>query len=617
MIWFRRILTIPLIIIFVALLIVLLPVSQLNDTVGNPEFYKDHIQQADLYNFVYDEVLPAGLDELETGDLSDIPIDISAIKDDIVSIARKILPPDWLQAQIEAAIDTILPYFLGDIDGFTYTIALRDRIETAASVIKEDMIRGDVFTNIYGDAISYLADELLDNLDRMPYSLTLSKEEIEASLRKIVPEDWLAPQGESAIDSATPYLTGDSNHFTITVNIADRVDAAAAATIDLLDRQETYDYLLDELISPIIEANLGLTVDLPYGISLSQGEIVSAIEDTLPHSWVQAQIKDIVDSATAYVKGEAASIEVTVDLADRKAAALNILTGLADEKLQDLFYSLPTCSMGEFLQIVQTLPPDTLPDCRPLGVSYQEAKDALDIDIAGSIDQMIGDHIPDQWVFTDAEVRQLLGEDIESFLEDARQWVSEGWTFTDADLIDKLDSDGEQTLEDVRGWIQSGYILTESDLREAIVDNEQDLNSFDTARCWIDTARAWLWAFWLIAFVLLFFIGLLGGRCWRTRLVWALVVLLFTSLTICIATGLIYSRLVEPRTQEIMLDPSQYEGVAAIIVEKGNEVIENVLSGFAQGIKTKALYMIVGSGVCLLGVIGWSEVSRRKNKGPD
>ncbi len=66
MIWFRRILTIPLIIIFVALLIVLLPVSQLNDTVGNPEFYKDHIQQADLYNFVYDEVLPAGLDELET-----------------------------------------------------------------------------------------------------------------------------------------------------------------------------------------------------------------------------------------------------------------------------------------------------------------------------------------------------------------------------------------------------------------------------------------------------------------------------------------------------------------------------------------------------------------------
>ncbi|MGB2856221.1 MAG: hypothetical protein WBC61_06210, partial [Dehalococcoidia bacterium] len=235
MIWFRRILTIPLIIIFVALLIVLLPVSQINDTVGSTEFYKDHIQQADLYNFVYDEVLPAGLDELETGDLSDIPIDISAIKDDIVSIARKILPPDWLQAQIEAAIDTILPYFLGDIDGFTYTIVLRDRIETAASVIKEDMVRGDVFTNIYGDAISYLADELLDNLDRMPYSLTLSKEEIEASLRKIVPEDWLAPQGEAAIDSATPYLTGDSNHFTITVNIADRVDAAAAATIDLLD----------------------------------------------------------------------------------------------------------------------------------------------------------------------------------------------------------------------------------------------------------------------------------------------------------------------------------------------------------------------------------------------
>jgi hypothetical protein len=623
MIWLRRIWTIPLIVIFVGLLITLLLVSQLNDTIGKPEFYKDQIRQADLYNFVYDEALPAGLDELETGAFSDVPIDMSAIKDDIVSVASKILPPDWLQALVETAIDRIIPYFLGDTDSFTYTIMLRDRIEIAASVIKDDIIRGDAFTEIYGDALSYLADEVLDNMDRMPYAIALSKEEVEASLKKLFPEDWLALQAEAAIDSIKPYLTGDSNHFTITVDIADRVDAVADAVNDLLDRQETYDYLLDELITPTVEANIGPAVDLPYDISLSQEEIASAIEETLPHSWVQAQFNDIVDTATAYVNGEAPGIEVTVDLADRKADALDILTDMADQKIENLFYSLPVCSMWEFLQILQTLPPDTLPGCRPSGLSYEEIKDTLDIDTADFINQLIGDRIPDQWVFTDAEVKQLLGEDIESFLEDARNWVSEGWTFTDADLTDKLDSDDEQTLEDVRGWIESGYTLTESDLREAIAENEQDLDSLDTARRWIGTARAWLWAFWLIAVVLLIFIGLLGGRCWRTRLAWALVVLLFTSLIIYVAIGLIYSRLGEPRTQGIMLDPSQYEGVAAVVVEKGNEVIDNILngpnglSGFVQGIKNKALYITAGSGVCLLGIVGWGELRRRKDKGTD
>ncbi len=623
MIWFRRIWTIPLIIIFVVLLISLLLVSQLNDTIGNPEFYKDHIRQADLYNFVYDEALPAGLDELETGAFSDVPIEISAIKDNVVSVASKILPPDWLQALVETAIDKIIPYFLGDTDSFTFTIMLRDRVEIAASVIKDDIIRGTAFTEIYGDAVSYLADELLDNMDGMPYPIALSKEEVEASLKKLFPEDWLAPQVEAAIDSIKPYLTGDSNHFILTVNIADRVDAVADTVVDLLGIQETYDYLLDELITPTIEANIGQTVALPYGISLSQEEIVSAIEETLPHSWVQAQFNDIVDNVTAYVKGEAPGIEVTVDLADRNEAALDILTDMADQKLENLFYSLPVCSMWEFLQILQTLPPDTLPDCRPSGVSYEEAKAALDIDIAYLIDHMIIDRIPDQWIFTDAEVKQLLGEDIASFLEDARNWVAGGWTFTDADLKDELNSDQEQTLEDVLGWIKSGYTLNESDLREAIAENEQDLNSMYTARRWIGTSRAWLWAFWLIAIVLLIFIGLLGGRNWRTRLVWALVILLFTSLIIYVTIGLIYSRLGEPRTQGIMLDPSQYEGVAAVVVEKGNEVIDNILngsnglSGFVQGIKNKALYITVGSVVCLLGIVGWSEIRRRRDKGID
>ncbi|TET76009.1 MAG: hypothetical protein E3J42_02360 [Dehalococcoidia bacterium] len=589
MIWFRRILTIPVIISFSLLLIFVLLITQVNDTLLNPGFYNDQMRQADMYNFVYDELLPVALDEveeeMEKDDSTDFAIDISAIEDELVSAARKILPPEWLQDQVESATNSVIPYFLGDTDEFTYTIALRDRIDTAVEVINEDILQGDAFTSIYDDGMSYLADELFDNLDELPYTLDLNKEDIESSLRTVVAEDWIASQVEAAIDSVKPYMTGDSDEFTITVHLKDRVDAAADAVLDLFSREETYNYLLDEMITPTIKAHLGSIVNLPFGVSLSREEIDSTIREVLPENWVRARLSELVNGFAAYAKGEAESIEVTVDLADRKADALDALTKLADEKLQAQFASWE---------------------------EYQEFKEAHNIDFADLINREILGKIPDQWVYTDADLRQSIGEDNEDFLDEARDWVSEGWTFTEVDLLDELDNDEEETLEDVRGWIESGYTLTETDLRERISDREKDLDYFDTARHWVGIGRTWLWTLWLIPFISLLFIGFSGGRNWRSRLAWVVVVLLLTSLAIYIATGQAYSNVGEPQLEEVMPDPSEYEGVEALMVEKGNEMIKNASSGFVSGIRSKTLYMMIASGVILLGVIGWSVASRRR-----
>ena len=589
MIWFRRILTIPVIIGFILLLIFVLLITQVNDTLLNPGFYNDQMRKADVYNFLYDELLPVALDEveeeMEKDDSTDFAIDISAIEDELVSAARKILPPEWLQDQVESATNSVIPYFLGDTDEFTYTIALRDRIDTAVEVINEDIVQGDAFTSIYDDGMSYLADQVLENLDELPYTVDLDKEEIEGSLRTVVAEDWIASQVEAAIDSVKPYMTGDSDEFTVTVHLKDRVDAAADTVLDLFSREETYDYLLDEMITPAIEAHLGSIVNLPFGVSLSREEIDSTIREVLPENWVRARLSELVNGFAAYAKGETDSIEVTVDLADRKADALDALTKLADEKLQAQFASWE---------------------------EYQEFKEAHNIDFADLINREILGKIPDQWVYTDADLRQSIGEDNEDFLDEARDWVSEGWTFTEVDLLDELDSDEEETLEDVRGWIESGYTLTETDLREEISDREEDLDYFDTARHWVGIGKTWLWTLWLIPFISLFFIGFSGGRNWRSRLAWMVVVLLLTSLAIYIATGQAYSNIGEPQLEEIMPDPSEYEGVEALMVEKGNEMIKNASSGFVSGIQSKTLYMMIASGVVLMGVIGWSVVSRRR-----
>ena len=611
MIWARRIFAIPLVIFFFILFIVVLLVTQVNSTFANPGFYNDQLRQADMYNFVYDKALPAALDEIKEDDSSDIPIDITNIKDEIVSSARKIVTPEWLQAQVETATNTIIPYFLGKTDRFTYTVAFQDRVTTIAQVIKTDMLQGDTFTKLYDDGISYATDKILENLDRVPYSLTLSKEQVENFLRAVAPKDWISSEAQAAIDAVTPYATGDSDHLTITIQFKDLVDSTAAAALELLKGQDTYNYLLDEIITPIVLENIGTSVNLGYGITLSHDEIASAIKQGLPQSWVEARLGELINAIAAYVKGEANTIQITVNLADRKAAALDVLTSLADQKLEARFYSLPVCSMAQFLQIVQTLPPGGVPSCRPSGVSYQDFKTTLGINIANSVDHAVGANLPNQWVYTGADLRQSLGADNADFLDKARNWVSSGWTFSDADLVDKLGSDQEQTLNDARDRIKNGYTVTEADLRDKIAETDADLNNLDTVRHRIDTATTWLWTLWLIPFAFLVIIALLCGRNWISRLAWGLAVLFVTSLVIYIAVTVTYSHVAAPRLENGVLDPAQYDGVGAVMAEKGNEIIQNVASAFAWGIERTAIYSMIGSGIILLGLIVWKVVLPR------
>ena len=494
MMWFRRLLTIPLIILFVILFIIVLLITQINGTFSNPEFYNEQLEKADVYNFVYDKVVPAALEEINT-ESSDFHIDVQAIQGDVAAAARKIVPPEWLQAQVESATNTIIPYMMGSMDSFTYTVALKDKAVKASGVIKSDIIGGPAFPSLYDDGIAYATDRVAENLDMLPYSLTFSRTEIENSLKEAIPQEWTASQARAAVDSITPYMTGDSDHFAIIIPLKEQVDEA-----------------------------------------------------------------------------------------------VSILTGLADQKIEDKFNSLPTCSMAEFNLAIQGLPPGSLPRCRPADMSYQEFKDALNIDtkVTQSIRQMVSEKIPDQW------------------------------SYTEADLVKKLGNDGRQTLDDARGWIKDGYTLTETDLRDKISDINSgwaagilDLNTFDTVRHRIHSTRAWVWTLWLIPFAFLVFIGLLGGRNWRSKLAWGLTVLFITSLAIYICTSVVYSHVGEPRLEKGWLDLTQYHGVGAVMAEKGNEVIHNIIGAFASGIKNYTLYFTIGSGVILLGLFIWQVILPR------
>ncbi len=618
MIWIRRALAIPLIILFTVLLIVVIFVSQVNATALNPGFYNQQLREADIYNFVYDEALPAALGEADTDD-ADIPIRLEPIKKEAVSAARKVLPPDWLQAQVESANNAILPYFFGSADHFTYTLNSKDRVQKASAVIRDDILHGEAYASLYDDAVTYAADQVSENMGKLPYFVSPQRAQVEKAIRNVVPREWLSSQAGAALDSVTPYLTGDSDHFTVTIQVRDRVDPIANAATDLLAGKETYDYLLDQMVSPMIAKNIGLVVNLPFKVSLTQEEVSVAIKQVLPQPWVQARFEEVIDNVAAYAKSERNDISIAIDLADRKKAALDVLTALADRKLKTVYDGMREVSLPEFALAIQNLPPGTLPNVRPTGVSYEQLKTTLNINIAATINQVVGGAIPDRFTFSHADLLSALGPDGRTYLEKARGWVAKGYTVTDADITKRLDADATETLNDVRGWIKNGYTVTDADVRKWISEDggEEDLAQLDNVRHWLGLAKTWLWTIWLLPLLLLVAIGFLGGRNWRSKLLWGLIPLLVVSLLVFIAAGPVYSSVAPPLLEEA-IDTSDLEGAQLVMEMKASEMLTNAANTFASGLKTRALVLFVVSGLGIAATIAYPRFMKKKVvKGPE
>ncbi|MCK4961717.1 MAG: hypothetical protein KAS19_04485, partial [Anaerolineales bacterium] len=240
MTWLRRAIAILLALIFVIMSLLVLVVFRVNATVGNPDFYAEQLQQADVYHFIYDDVLPVALEESDAGeDTGGIGVIISPLKPHLSNVVRQTLPPEWLQAQVEHAIDEVVPYVWGETATFRIIIPLKDRVEAGGEAIKSVLHRSDVFPVLYGQLIQLITEEIAPAEDGALAMLAISEEEMAVMLRKVMPEDWLLEQIDNVFNEMVPYLTKEQAHFTLEIDITRPLDELEKVLADFLSRRET------------------------------------------------------------------------------------------------------------------------------------------------------------------------------------------------------------------------------------------------------------------------------------------------------------------------------------------------------------------------------------------
>ena len=564
------------------------------------------------------EDLPEQLDENPL-------VTVGLSTEEIVSSINRAIPPEYLQDIVEQVIEEVGRYVTGERDEFTVTIQAGEQVETLVQEVKSLLRKADAYSLLYEELVTPTIDDAV--VEKLPFGLKISSERIVTSVRRVAPPEWVRANVEAALDELTPYVVGDRDTFEVRVQLSDRVDTALEEIKALLRESDAYDLVYDEIIAPQVEDSLGEVVELRFGITVTSEEVLSALRRVAPPEWVQEQAERIIDEATPYLTGRSDSLAVTLSLADNKREARDVIVETVNAKFTQAVSELPTCRAGQ-----TPIPRDalSLPECLSAGVQPSELLDQFGARVAAGVDSLVLGAMPDTIRFTESNLRETLriagAEDNIELVDEVREIIRDGWSYSEVDLREDLrenfngagqGEDAIEALDDIRAFLADGWTYTEADFREHLVEagDEDTLNDFDNGRDYFSLARTLRLLIYPSVLLVLLMIGFLGGRGWSSRFAWAAGSLVLTSAIIFVTFGPVYnavgeSRLEDGRVEAISdIDLSgNFENTQRLVIDKLFDIGELAINGFASGVATKSLILLI-LGLVGLGVaLRWADV---------
>ncbi len=618
MIWIRRIIAVPIGMVFLWLLIGGLLIVHVQGSLLSPDFHKDQLEKADAYNFVLDDLPKAAVMELREeypvktgtgqGEETTTDVMIPVILEEAPDSLRNVVPPDWLQEQVEQVIDEVGGYLTGRQDEFYVSVPLRDRAVALSQEVRRLLPYDTMYDHVMIKLVRPGIDEALESGDAAPFGESITTDEVAASLERTFPKDWVSAQADEAMDEVTAYLVGDKDSMTIRIALEERSDTALEEVKTLLRKADDFEIVYEGVINPVLDDNVPEVVYLPLDVTITREEVKQAFLDQAPLDWLREQAVAIVDDVGPYFIGQRNDFRVVIAMDERKDNAERVISGLAQIKGEELLDALPECEdSAAALQALDHLRTVTLPRCLPPGLSQGDLDELLDtLFDSVDLDELLrgfGYEIPDDIVYTHEEFLEELeeagGQEALDALDGLREAFREGWTYTDSDLKADLISGGDasdvQTLEDARELLRDGWTFTHADLRQS--GGEEAVSDFDRFRDALTRFRLARIPLFLIWVALLAAIGFLGGRTWWSRLAWASATLSISALVATIAYTVALEAAI-PQALEAWREEALRDGnlgpTAALLVDKASSTAGMVADSFlGDRVRTSSVMLLV------------------------
>ena len=629
MIWVRRIIALPFIILAFVTFQVGILAQQTASNLISPSFYLETLADSNIYSFLLTDLPTTALKDVRKANSNPI-IDQSGLSDEtIVTSINTILPPDWLQSNFESTVTGVGDYVTGKTDEFAISIPVDERVQAASDQITFILNESDIYKMVMENQVRPVVSEASKN--KLPFDVSVNEEQLMSSIQKIISKEWLTGEIDSVLTEVVPYTVGSEDTFSLVVTVDDRIEVAVGEIKSLMADANAYEALFEGSIAPNISSSIGNAAKLPYGIEITDEEISSIIKKTAPPSWMQRTTESVLDNATPYLVGKTDEFKISINIEPNKEEAVTDLMDLAERKFNDKLADLPDCDPSEVVNILNS-PVAGLPSCYPSDPSLKQQMQSFTnsyvTTVISAVRPQIINTIPNSIEFDQNSLREVVPtEALESF-DQGREIVKEGYIFTEKDLENLIkqgasDNSWNQVAK-VRNSLSKGIQYNEQDFRIHIetvtADGGQTLSMLDQMRGILKLVHMFNMAVYIPTILIAAIVGFLGGRGWIQRLMWAAITMLIASILVYAIWGPVYSSIAEPiihvQIDQIASQASgqiapQFLATESLVVQQVTNIGKIAISKFISGISGTALITSILSLAIIVGCVVLNKVNSR------
>ena len=575
-------------------------------------FWTDQLRAVDAYERVYSEVLPAAAADFSEPAPGGAEFDFTRFSADIVRVAREVVPPEWVEAQVEGALLALLPYVAGETYSLSVTIPFRDRTEAAAAALKRETEDPAVYLPLYDEGVSWGAHRVAEATADSEIPIAMTADEAAGFIRRVVPPGWLQASLDEAVDEALPYLVNEADGFETTIELKERVDSLAEVVGEVVGKAGSDDLIIDDVVMPTAARNLEGRTDAVDDAGLTPEQILGAVRDELTPEWAAEIRGQLVGSVADYLTGRSDILEVTIELGDRRGRIVEALAPSVEAALASEYDLLPVCTAGD--RAGAAVVEQRLPACRLPGLTYDRFLSNAGSNPAAEIAAALGPLVPNEFVFDEAHLREAAGPMTSETLDIVRRWSLEGFVISHESILENLDPEDRRSWNDLR--TAGAFTLDETDF-----DQDPSGTQGDTDGVWggVRTTLGIARQAWIEAVLLVLVIGGLGGRNWGSRLGWACVPLLLGAAALWVLAAPVYDAFGPGFWASTRDDGLAGAGSALdrVMIELSLDFGQSVVGAFAAGLARTGLVLVLLGGLGLtFAIFLQSRSGQRRRRRP-
>ena len=630
MIWVRRIIALPFIIMAFVTFQVGVLAQQTASNLINPSFYLETLAESNIYQFLLTDLPRTALKDVRKANSNPI-IDQSGLSDEIIITSiNEIIPPEWLQSNFESTVTGVGDYVTGKSDDFTISIPVDERVQAASNQITFILNESDLYKLVMENQVRPVVSQASKN--ELPFDVSVNEDQLMGSIQKIISKAWLTGQIDSVLGEVVPYAVGAKDTFAVVITVDDRIEVAVAEVKFLLAEANAYESLFEGSIAPNISSSIGNTAKLPYGVEITDEEISGIIKKTAPAAWMQKTTESILDNATPYLVGRTDEFTISIDIEPNKEEAVSDLMALAERKLNSKLDNLPDCDAAEVANILSN-PVGGIPSCYPadpaLKGQMQSYTKAYISTVISAVRPQIINTIPNLIEFDQDSLRQVVPPKALDSFDQGRAIMREGYTFRETDLESLIkqgagDNSWDQ-VNTVRNSLSQGIQYNDQDFRVHIetitADGGQTLSMLDQLRGILKLVHMFNLAVYIPTILIAALVGFLGGRGWNQRLMWAAIAMLIASFLVYVIWGPIYSSFAEPiihvQIDQIASQTSgqiapQFLATESLVLQQVTSIGKIAISKFIAGISGTALITSIISVMIIAGCVILKKINLKE-----